>query len=332
MASPYLLAVQGLLALAFVLMATHKRTDAWWLLAFLFTILASSVRLSISMDSVRDFEPYFRSFRQLKYGTVPQELLFEPYRLGLWKSILLLDGLDSNAQIAIAYFFHFAVVTAFFIWLAYLKGVGFEAKIILFLAFYPPMAFVWIKAGMAYVVACFLFIVISNRSKLRVLHFAPILFHASLAVFVAVMKSKDLRPVLRVIVLVAGAAAAYLLLESSYAQYVGGKLDHYAATADERTSNLLLLFQVANVLTFAALALLSEAFRRNLALWALMAICMGMYLVNPVVGVRLFPLVLIACLVQGISFPRYRHLTFWIAVAYTPVYFFRFDEIIIASV
>lgn len=317
----------GFLAATFVALTVHKRNSAWGVLAAVFIVLSVQIRLSIPVDAVRDFAPYFDSFQEVKFGSVPRELLFEPYRLVLFKSILVFDGLDSLEQIRLTYYLHFVVVTGSFLWLAYLKDVSAQVKLILFLAFYPVMAFVWIQAGAAYVAACVLFLVIANRSKFSLLHYVLPLMHASMAPLLVVMKVKDFRPFGKAVAIGALVVVGYLALQSSYAQHIVGTLDYYAQTADRRTSDSLLMFHSANILAFLALAAISVEFRKNFPILVLMGIYMVAYLVNPVIGARLFPLVLIACIVQRIEIPRRVPLTLLLALMYTPVYFARFDQI-----
>lgn len=317
----------GLLALTFVALTLHKRNNAWGVLAAVFVVLSARIRLSIPVDAVRDFAPYFASFQEVKFGNVPSELIFEPYRLVLFKFILLFNGLDSFEQIRLTYYLHFIAVTAFFLWLAYLRDVSAQVKLILFLAFYPVLAFVWIQAGAAYVTACVLFLAIANRSKFSFLHYLLPLVHSAMTPLLVVMKVKDLRPFGKALAVGGLIVVGYLALESSYAQHILGILDYYAQSADRRTSESFLLFHLANIVAFVALAATSVDFRKNFPVMVLMGIYLAAYQVNPVIGARLFPLVLIACLVQRIDIPRRMPVTLMLALMYLPVYFARFDQV-----
>lgn len=329
MADQFSLIWVGLLAASFVALTVHKRNSAWGFLAAVFIVLSAVTRLSIPVDAVRDFAPYFASFQEVKLGNVPQALLFEPYRLVLFKFILLFSGLDSIEQIRLTYYLHFIAVTAFFLWLAYLKDVSAQVKLILFLAFYPVLALVWIQTGAAYVAACVLFLVVSNRSKFSFLHYLLPLIHASMTPLLVVMKVRDFRPVGKALAIGALVVVVYLAFESSYARHIAGTLDYYVQSADLRTSDSLLLFHIANILAFLGLAASSVDFRRNFPILVLMGLYMGAYQVNPVVGARLFPLVLIACIVQRIDIPRRVPVMLLLAAVYTPVYFARFDQVFV---
>ncbi|GGL29685.1 hypothetical protein H9L10_02140 [Phycicoccus endophyticus] len=318
----------GLHAVTFVALTLHKRTNAWALLAAVFVVLSVGIRLSIPVDAVRDFSPYYAAFQQVQVGSIPRELFFEPYRLVLFQAILMLDGLDSHQQIALIYYLHFIVVTGFFLWLAYLTNVSPQVKVVLFLTFYPVMALVWIQAGAAYVAACFLFLVVGNRSKFGLTHYLLPLFHASLAPLVVAMKVKDLRPIGKVLAVGVMAIVGYFALESSYAQYIVGTLSYYAQTADQRTSDSFLLLYVASILTYLVLAAISIDFRKNFPILVLMGVYVGAYQINPVVGTRLFPLVLIACIAQRIDIPRRVPVTLLLALVYVPVYFVRFHQVL----
>lgn len=318
----------GLLAVMFILLTIQKKNGMWLFSAAVFTLTAAFIKYSIDIRDVKDFAPYFESFRAVKNGTVPAELLFEPYRLALFEVVLFFGNLDDLTQISIIYYFHFLVVTGFFLWLAYLKEVTFELKLILFLAFFPTMAFVWIRSGMVYVASCFLFLTVT-KGKFRTLHFLLPLIHASVTPLLVAMKIKDLNPIRKGLIILVSVGVGFFILESSYVQYIIYKLERYSETSDRRTSIDLLLFHVANILTFIYLSLINSKFRKNFVVLVLMGTYMILYFVNPIVGIRVFPLVLIAGIVQRISFPRYQHLTLWVCVAYLPVYFARFDQIFI---
>jgi len=321
---PYFL--QGLLAVTFILLTIQRRNGMWLFTAIVFLTTAAILRYTIDVTAVRDFAPYFNSFLSVKDGAIPMELLFEPYRLVLFEAVLGLVRVDELSQITLIYYFHFAVVTGFFVWLAYVKEVSFEVKVVLFLAFYPTIAFVWIRSGMGYVAACFLFLAVTNR-KFRFTHFLLPLVHISVTPLVIVMKIKDQSAGRKALIILLAMVAAYVAVETSYIQYVLYKLDRYSDTSDQRNSIDLLLFHIANILVFAYLALINSRFRRNFAVLVLMGAYVALYFVNPVVGLRVFPLVLIASIVQRISFPRYQHLTLWISFAYLPVYFARFSQV-----
>ena len=318
----------GVLAITYILLTVQKKNGLWLFSAVLFSITAAFVRYFVGIDEVRDFTPYFNSFLAVKYGTVPTELLFEPYRLAIFQLVMLFGDMDAKAQIAVIYYFHFVVVTAFFLWLAYFKEASFEAKVILFLAFYPTMAFVWIRSGMAYAAACFLFLSVT-QGRARILHYMLPLIHSSVIPLVVALKIKDLTAIRKALIIAASFVVGYFVLESSYAQYIIYKLERYSETDALRTSFDLLLFHAANILVFIYLALINSWFRKNFAVMVLMGTYMAMYFVNPVMGLRVFPLVLIASLVQRIPFPRYQLLTLVISTAYLPIYFGRFDQIII---
>lgn len=318
--------LQGLLAVAFILLTIQKRRGMWLFTAVVFIVTALALRLSIDLVTVRDFAPYFNSFRAVKYGAVPTELWFEPYRLVLFEIVLRFRNLDDLAQMGLIYYFHFIVVTGFFLWLAYFRAVTFEVKVILFLAFYPTMAFVWIRSGMAYVASCVLLLLVTDR-KFRWTHFLLPLVHVSVTPLVVALSIKDKKLVWKALIIIVSAVVAYLALESSYIQYILYKLDRYSETSEQRTSLDLLLFHVANVLVFVYLSIINSKFRTNFAVLVLMGAYLVFYFVNPVAGLRAFPLVLIAAIAQRISFPRYQHVTLWVSCAYLPVYFARFDQV-----
>jgi hypothetical protein len=320
--------LEGLLVVTFILLTIQKRNGMWLFSAAVFTLTAALIKYSIDIRDVKDFAPYFASFRAVKDGTVPTELLIEPYRLALFKVVIFFGNTDDLTQIGLIYYFQFLVVTGFFLWLAYLKEVTFELKLVLFLAFFPTMAFVWIRSGMVYVASCVLFLTVTS-GRLRVLQFLLPLIHTSVLPLLVAMKIKDFSPMRKGLIILVSVVAGFFILESSYFQYIIHKLDRYSETSDRRTSIDLLLFHAANILTFIYLALINSKFRKNFVVLVLMGAYILLYFVNPIAGIRVFPLVLIAGIVQRISFPRYQHLTLWVCAAYVPVYFARFDQIFI---
>lgn len=326
MDDPVFIMLQCLLAFAYVLLVTQRKNGTWLLWASTFVVTAIFIRASIEVEAVRDFRPYFESFLQVKYGGLSITSAFEPYRLILFKAVLLFVTSGDLAQIRTVYYFHFSVVTAFFLWLAHRKDVTFEAKLILFLAFYPTMAFVWIRSGMVYVAACYMFLAISNR-KLRPLQFLLPLIHVSVIPLLIAMKIKDLNLLRKTVIILVAVATAYFVYESSYVQYIVTKLDRYSETSEDRDSIQLLLFHAANTLTFVYLALINSKFRKNFVVLSMMATYLVLYTMNPVMGLRVFPLVLIASIAQRIAFPRYQVMTLLVGAAYLPVYLARFDQV-----
>jgi hypothetical protein len=316
----------GLVLALYTLLIFTRQTYIWIALALLFVVASAFLRWSVEVEGVRDFAPYFKSYMTVRYGTIPQELWFEPYRLILLQTVLLYETPDILGQITAVYYIHFAIVTAFFLWLAYQKEVSFEAKLVLFLAFYPTIAFVWLRAGMGYVAACFLMSVFAY-GRWRGLQFMLPLFHASTFPILLVNKVKNLKTIQRTGIVLVAAAAVFLAVGTSYADYITYKVERYSDTSDSRSSVNLLLFHIANIFVFLYLAAINKKFRTNFSVLVLMAIYMGVYFVNPVMGLRMFPFVLIATIVERISFTRFKFLTLVVCAGYVPIYLARFDQV-----
>jgi hypothetical protein len=313
-------------AAVYALLLLWRRNAGWLLLAIVFIVLSGFLRYSIEVETLKDFSAYFSSFLTVKYDEVPVELLIEPYRLVIFRAILLFADLDDLSQITAVYYVHFAIVTAFFVWLAWLKDVTFEVKLILFLAFYPSIAFVWLRAGMAYVIAGYLFYTFVS-GKWRVLHFLVPTVHVSALPFLGIVQIKNMKLWKKVAFVVVALIVLVFILESNFIRYLIVKLERYSETADRRTSSGLLLFHAANIFVFLYFAMISRAFRKNFVVLTLMAAYIFMYFLNPVTGLRMFPFVLIAVITERISFPRYQMFSLLVAGAYVPVYLTRFDQI-----
>jgi hypothetical protein len=314
------------LAFSYAALVLCKRNAAWFIFAFVFLLISVLLRMEIEIDSLKDFAAYYRSFQEVKYEGAPIEFLVEPYRLALFKTVLYFFNLDDFSQITFIYQLHFFIVTAFFMWLAWLRDVSFEAKLILFLAFYPPIAFVWLRAGMAYVAAGYLFYTIT-KGKARLLHFLVPAVHASSLLFLGAIKTRDFKLWQKVLVVVVIALSMNFIIESPLFRYIIAKLERYSDTADQRTSSGLLFFHIANILLFVYLALINANFRKNFVILTLMVGYLAMYYINPVTGLRVFPFVLIAVVTERITFPRFQMLSLLVAGGYVPIYLARFDQI-----
>ena len=127
------------LAVVYAILLVQQKSNRSLLTAAAFVAISLTIRLSIDVSAVRDFRPYFDSFQQVKYGLPAPELAGEPYRYLLFRAALLFGDLPDRLQIDGIYYFHFFVVTAFFLWLAYLRDVGFEIKLILFWRSIPSL-------------------------------------------------------------------------------------------------------------------------------------------------------------------------------------------------
>lgn len=309
-----------------ILILLKKKGKFWFFCALLFVVVSVYLRAIIDVEMIRDFRPYFHSFLQVKYDSIPQALLFEPYRLIVFKLVIPFSQFNDLSQMKAIYWIHFVIVTAFFIWLAYLKQITFEIKLILFLAFYPVMAFVWLRAGMAYVASGYLLFTIVDGKK-RALHFLPSLIHASSIPFLLAVKIREMSKYKKAVILSVAAVVGFFTLDSSYAQYLFYKFDRYSDSGGQRTSINLLLFNAANIFLLLYLAAISPVFRKNFTVLVLIGSYLMLYYVNPVMGLRVFPFVLIASIVQRIAFRRYQKLTFLVCVGYLPIYFARFDQI-----
>lgn len=312
----------------YTLLLVQRKNNLSLLTAFAFVAISMAIRLSVDVSAVRDFRPYFESFQDVKYGLPAPELAGEPYRYLLFRGALLFGDLPDRVQIDGIYYFHFLVVTAFFLWIAYLRDVGFEVKLILFLAFYPVFAYVWIRAGMAYVLAGVLFYTITT-GKWRILHYTLPMFHSSSLAFLLVMKVKEARMQWKLAILLAAGLLIYAANESNYVRYLIYKLERYDETSDARSSSALLLFHLVNIGTFLYLAAINARFRNNFAILGTMGAYMLMYHFNPVVGLRVFPFVLIACVAERIQFTRYKLVSLVLICGYMPVYLARFDQILL---
>lgn len=317
----------GLLAALYVLLLKHKRNEVWGFFAVVFVGVAITIRRYIRVDAVHDFAPYYASFRQVKSGVFPADLLIEPYRVVLFKFFLLFDGLSDMSAMRLIYYFHFAAVTAFFVWLARNEKVSSEAALILFLAFYPTMAFVWIRSGMSIVAAGALALVAASRHAPIAQWLLP-LIHASSAPFVVAYKTRSIAVIKRAVILALAGAAGFYLIESSYMQYVFSKWDRYSSTSDARESRNLLLFHGANVLAFLYFYIVSPQIRRSYVVLLLMGTYIVLFFFSPIMGLRTFPFVLIAIMAEKITFPPHAILNLVVCLGYLPIFFSRFEQIL----
>lgn len=322
------LPLQALLVLLFTLLAVIKRSNLWVVFAVAFVVVSLLLRISIEPSMVRDFAPYFESFQIVKYGFVPAELLIEPYRLILFKVILAFGDFDSSSQIVAIYLVHFLLVTLFFLWLAFQRTISFEVKLILFLAFYPPMAFVWIRAGMAYIASCFL-ILTFNQGRWKILHFLLPAIHLSTVPLLIATLTKDIRPARKMLVTSGIVLVGFFALNSPYGDYVTNKWVRYVETGDSKDSINFLIFHLFGIFIFLYFAFINPKFRKNYTVLFSMATYLGLYSINPVLGLRMFPFVLIACMIEGLYFQRYQRLTLLVVLGFVPMYFFRFQQILL---
>lgn len=327
MPDPQMMIFAGLVLLTYTSLVIVRKHDAWMVWAIAFVGASFCLRHSIDVSAVRDFAPYYNSLLKVKYGEVPTELYFEPYRMVIFQIIILVGGLSDQTQIAAVYYIHFFIVTAFFLWLSRRPNITFELKLILFLGFYATISFVWLRAGMGYIASCFLMIKFAE-GKWRGIKFALPLFHASTIPLVLARTIENYRLHFKVIIILVAAAGAFVLLETGYAQYLTYKIERYAETSAKRDSFNLLLFNLANIAVFFYFAATSRRFRTNFIVLVLMATTLLVYFVSPIMGVRMFPFVLIAAIIQGIPFRRFKALSVVICLGYVPIYFARFDQIL----
>lgn len=320
--------LQALLVVTFSTLVIQKKNSARAFTAIAFVIISFLLRFSIDVDTVRDFRPYYESFLTVKYSHIPPEMLIEPYRVILFQTILLFGGEDSLVQIQAVYFIHFLCVTAFFIWLSYLKDVSFVTKLVLFIGFYPPIAFVWVRAGMAYMASCYLIYTFS-QGRWRPLHFLLPFIHISTIPLLLVTMIRGFGPYKKALIILVLAPIAFLLLDSSYANYAFNKWNRYSETGAQRDSTGLFVLHMFNIFLFVYLAIINAQFRKNFLVLSMMATYIALYYFNPVMGLRVFPFVLIACIVERILFVRYGYMTLIVVLALLPVYFFRFNQILL---
>lgn len=218
-------------AVSYSLLVFWKRSNMLVLLSMAFVVASVLLRLEVDSRTLKDFAPYFSSFQIVKYDYIPVELWIEPYRLLLFQFVVLFGDFSDIRQITAIYYLHFAIVTVFFLWLAWLKDVTFEIKLVLFLAFYPTIAFVWLRSGMAYVMAGYLLYTFS-RGRLQALHYILPAFHASSLAILVAKKTQDLKLVYRLAALLVLSALIYAVLETAYGRYILFKLEHYSDTID----------------------------------------------------------------------------------------------------
>lgn len=313
-------------AVFYVLIVVWKRNNFAILLSTAFVFSSIFLRLNVDPQSLKDFTPYFSSFQLVKYDAVPIHLWIEPYRLLLFRSVILFGDFNDISQIKAIYYLHFAIVTLFFLWLAWLRDVAIEIKLVLFLAFYPTIAFVWLRSGMAIVVAGYLLYTF-QRGRLQALHYILPMFHITTLVLLTAKKTQDMRVFSKAVVLIVTSLLFYTVFETAYGQYILNKLERYSETSDRRTSLSLLMFHAANFLTTSYLMLISTRFRRSYLIRILSGFYMLSYFLNPVIALRIFPFVLIAAIAERGSHSRYQLFSSAIACVYFVVYFARFDQI-----
>lgn len=330
MVPTYILLIQCLLAISYVCLILQPASVLRRVTVAIFCLLALSLRYLVDVDAVLDFSSYFANFTEVKYGTGPGGSFAEPYMLIVYRLALLCIKADDFAQIKCIYYVHFLVVTGFFVWLAVRRDITFESKLVLFLSFYPWMAFVGLRAGMAYTASCFLFLAVTNP-RLEVVQWLIPLIHASSLPYVVAMKATALKAVGRLILVSMVVALGYsvTLADSHFVKHILGKLDRYSETASERTSVNLLLFHIANISFLSYLALINSRFRTNPAVLSLSVAYVLAYFLNPVVGIRLFPFILISSITQRITFPCHQLLTLVICLVYLPVFIARFDQCVL---
>jgi len=314
------------LVASYTLLVLWRRSEVLVLFSIAFVVASLLLRLEIDIQSLRDFTPYFSSFQRVKYDDIPPGLWIEPYRLLLFEFVILFGDFDDITQITAIYYIHFAIVTLFFLWLAWLRDVAFEIKLLIFLAFYPGIAFVWLRSGMAYVAAGYLLYTFS-RGRTAFFHYLLPAFHSSTLVLLVATKTQDLRLIYKIVSILIVFGLIYALTDTAYGQYVLFKLDRYNSTGDLRASTSLLLFHAANLLTVLYLALVNQRFRKNYAIRVLVAIYFFSYLSNPIMALRIFPFVLIIAMADRSSHSRYPFLSIIVISVFFIVYFARFNQI-----
>jgi hypothetical protein len=76
------------------------------------------------------------------------------------------------------------------------------------------------------------------------------------------------------------------------------------------------------------LSAINARFRNNFAILGMMGAYMLMFYFNPVVGLRVFPFVLIACVAERMQFTQYKLVSLLLIGGYVPVYLARFNQIL----
>jgi hypothetical protein len=154
------------------------------------------------------------------------------------------------------------------------------------------------------------------------------MFHSSSLAFLLMMKLKQAHLQWKLAILLAVAVVLYVALESDYVRYLIYKLERYDETSDARSSNALFVFHFINIATFLYLSAINARFRNNFAILGMMGAYMLMFYFNPVVGLRVFPFVLIACVAERMQFTQYKLVSLLLIGGYVPVYLARFNQIL----
>jgi hypothetical protein len=154
------------------------------------------------------------------------------------------------------------------------------------------------------------------------------MFHSSSLAFLLMMKLKQAHLQWKLAILLAVAVVLYVAVESDYVRYLIYKLERYDETSDARSSNALFVFHFINIATFLYLSAINARFRNNFAILGMMGAYMLMFYFNPVVGLRVFPFVLIACVVERMQFTQYKLVSLLLIGGYVPVYLARFNQIL----
>ena len=153
--------------------------------------------------------------------------------------------------------------------------------------------------------------------------------HVSTVPILAVTWIKNVGMGRKALIIGFGGIIVIAISDSAYASYIIAKFTRYAETGSQRDSLNLLIFHIFNIFLFIYFAVIDSKFRKNSAVISMMGIYFFLYLISPVMGLRMFPFVLIACIGQRISLRRHRSLTLVIITCLLPIYFFRFEQILL---
>lgn len=298
-----------LLFVIFYIGVLQKDRVAQYFFSIIFLIISFIMRLLVDIEINKDFYGYYTFYRIEEPQNWWEYFTNEPYLylLHLFFSKLFYSKIDVFYAI---YYFNYIVVTLFFLWLMCLRGISAWKKVIFFTLYYFLFSYTLLRNGIPYIIYTYFIYLAYRNLKTKWVYITPFMHISSLIPMILVFhKHKKYRYYL---VIFGVSLALMLFIGNVILNRPEFALISYKIEAYQEMNNKVSIFHYFYSVAITFFCYITWLFVKNkfwnpIILTAMFLYYCGFF-INPVVGFRFSPYLIMSILFMDLNTEKYTKL------------------------
>lgn len=299
----------GMLFLFFYLGALQKNKFLQSVFVALFFIISLVTRGLVDFTSNKDFYAYYNLYRIEQPEYWWEYFTNEPYLYFLYSFFFLFFEKKMEVFEGM-YYVNYFFVTIFFIWLMKLKDVFLWKKVLFFSMYYFLFSFVLIRNGVPYMIFAYFIYLIYRGKTTKLVYLTPLMHISSSAPMIMVFH-KHKKYIFYL--LLVGISALFIIfvgatiLNRPEFGLIAHKLDAYGKVQEETSVFHYIYFGIMSIFCFILWFFTRKRFFNPVIITTLFVYLAG-FMINPVVGFRFSPYLMMAILLMNVDGKKYKFL------------------------